>query len=308
MKAYKRVFAIMIILLGTMEVSQAQEYVVEVEALDHSYDLEGSNVIPSGWITFVLNNRLSEEVHEISLVRLLEGISHEDYLGPYMKAWDILLQEYQEGKVERSGINERVNQMLPEWSDELEYVSARGLVSPGRSAARTMELAPGNYSMVCWMKTEDGQIHIMKGMSRALKAGSEKVNREEPQPDWEITLKENEIETDWQPSLGSHEFRLNLSKGEDGKLIHSNIHLIKIEKGQDLDEINSWMDWYQVGGLRAQTAVEFLGGLDVYSQSTKGYFTLEIKEPGEYAWIVFVPGKTGIYKRFAVSAFRVDKR
>ncbi len=300
MKAFKVVLATVVILLSMVEVSQAQEYVVEVEALDHSYDLEGPNEIPSGWTTFILNNSMAEEVHEISLVRLPEGVSHEDYLGPYMKAWDILLQEYQEGKVERSGINERVNEMLPEWSDELQYVSSRGLVSPGRSAARTLELAPGDYSMVCWMKTEDGQIHIIKGMSRALRVTSEKTNREEPQPEWEITLKENEIEMDWQPSLGSHEFRLNFSKGADGKLLHSNIHLIKLEKGQDLDEVNRWMDWYRVGGLRAEATVEFLGGLDGYFSSTKGYITVEIKEPGEYAWIVFVPGKTGIYKRFSV--------
>lgn len=290
----------MFILLVMMEVSQAQEYVVEVEALDHSYDLEGSNVIPSGWTTFVLNNSMAEEVHEISLVHLPEGVSHEDYLGPYMKAWDILWQEYQEGKVERSGINERVNEMLPAWSDDLQYVSSRGLVSPGRSASRTLELAPGNYTMVCWMKTRDGEIHIMKGMSRALRVTSEKTNRDEPQPDWEITLKENEIETDWQPSVGKHDFRLNLPKGEDGRVMHTNVHLIKHEKGQDLDEVNRWMDWYQVGGLSAETTVEFLGGLDVYSQSTKGYFTVEIKEPGEYAWIVFVPGKTGIYKQYSI--------
>lgn len=300
MKAFKGVLATMFVLLGMVEMSQAQEYVVEVEAMDHSYDMDGPKEIPSGWITFVLHNSMAEEVHEISLVRLPEGVSHEDYLGPYMKAWDILLQEYQEGKVERSGINERVNEMLPDWSDDLQYVSSRGLVSPGRSAARTVELVPGDYTMVCWMKTEDGQIHIMKGMSRALRVSSNRTNREEPQPEWEINLKENKIETDWQPSLGSHEFRLNLSKREDGKPIHSNIHLLKLKKDQDLDEINRWMDWYQIGGLRTQAAMDFLGGLDVYSKATKGYFSVEIEEPGEYAWIVFVPGNTGVYKRFSV--------
>ena len=283
--------------LGFFHVCPAQQYLVEVEALDHSYDIDAGQEIPSGWITFALNNSMSEEIHEISLVRLPEGITHDDYLGPYMLAWSTLLKEFQEGKVVREGINDRVNEMLPDWSGKLKYVSSRGLISPGRTAWRTVNLEPGNYSMVCWMKAEDGEIHIMKGMSRALKVSEEKAAVSEPKPKAKLVLSGKQIKTEWIAERGKHEFKFDVSKKE--KSIPANIHLIKLEGDTDLDEVHNWMDWYKINGLRTPVGVEFLGGLE-YSGSVDGYFSVDIKEPGEYAWIVCDHKGSGLYKRFSV--------
>lgn len=50
----------------------------------------------------------------------------------------------------------------------------------------------------------------------------------------------------------------------EGNPFHNNIHLIKQEENTDLDEVNSWMDWSKVGGLRSPAPADFLGGVNTY--------------------------------------------
>lgn len=279
---------------------QSPETVVHVEALDHAFDVEAPNELPSGWITIIFSNQMASFNHEISLVQLPDGVAHEDYLTDYMIAWETLLREYQEGVVERSGISGRVNEMLPAWSGDVHYVNGRGLVSPGRTAERTTYLKPGKYLLVCWMKTEDGIIHIMEGMHWEFTVTDEATNSPEPNPESRITLHEKEIEVDWEPEKGKHAFALELGLNPEGQSHHNNVHLVRMEDGTDLDKVNEWMDWYKIGGLRSPSPFEFLGGLGYVSEAETGYFGLNITEPGEYAWVVFVPRGKGLYKTFTI--------
>ena len=279
---------------------QSQQIVVNVEAMDHAFDVDAPNELPSGWVTFILNNQMANEMHEISMVELPDGVTHEDYLTDYMIAWETLLLEYQEGLVERSGISDRVNEMLPAWSDGIRYVTARGLASPGRTAERTVYLEPGNYLLVCWLKTEEGIIHIMRGMHWEFTVREDTADSPVPNPESRITLHENEIEVDWEPETGKHAFALEINRYPTGQFFHNNVHLVRLEEGTDLDEVNEWMDWYKVGGLRSPSPGEFLGGFEVERVADTAYFSLNITEPGDYAWVVFVSQGHGLHKRFTV--------
>lgn len=279
---------------------QSQETVVHVEAMDHAFDVDAPNELPTGWITFVFNNQMASNIHEISLVQLPDGVAHEEYLTDYMIAWETLLREYQEGVVERAGIGDRVNEMLPAWSGDVRYANARGMVSPGRTAERTTYLEPGEYMMVCWLKTEDGVIHIMEGMHWEFTVTDDATNSPQPNPESRITLHENEIEVYWEPETGNHAFELILRPNPAGQSYHNNVHLVRMEDGTDLDKVNEWMDWYKIGGLRSPSPVEFLGGLGYISDVDTAYFGLNISEPGEYAWIVSVSQGEGLYKTFTV--------
>jgi len=73
-----------------------------------------------------------------------------------------------------------------------------------------------------------------------------------------------------------------------------------LEEGTDLDEVNDWLDWYKIGGLRSPTPVEFVGGIAVNREGATAYFALEITEPGDYAWIVSMSQGQGVYKRFRI--------
>ncbi|SMO79388.1 hypothetical protein [Fodinibius sediminis] len=266
------------------------EYRVEITAYDYAFQAPAE--LPSGWITFILNNEQAHKIHELSFARISENITYREYLDEYVGAWEILLEEFQAGEVERSDISERVNELLPDWADGIKYVNARGLVSPGRSAEKTVYLEPGLYAVDCWVKTEDGVIHLVNGMTRPLTITDESTNSPEPSVENIITLKEKEIDVQWKAEAGSHSFAVLMEADSLGNPVHNNIHLIKTEGNTDLNEVNTWMDWYKVGGLRTPAPADFLGGVSTYDAipgESATYFSLEIDEPGEYAWIVQVP-------------------
>lgn len=293
-------FAIAIIVFGSCNTPQ-QEYRVEIAAYDYAF--QTPEELPSGWITFILNNEQAHEIHELSFALLPENVSYREYLDEYVGAWEILLEEFQDGKVERSGISERVNELLPEWADGVKYVNARGLVSPGRSAEKTVYLEPGLYALDCWVKTNEGIIHLSNGMTRPLTITEESTNSPEPSVDNILTLHENDISEQWDAEMGKHSFAVFMDADSNNNAVHNNIHLIKMSEDTDLDEVNTWMDWYKVGGLRAPAPADFLGGVDNYDAipgETASYFSLEIDEPGDYAWIVKVPEGEQLWKTFTI--------
>lgn len=289
-----------VFLMSGLVQGQSQETIVHVEAMDHAFDVDAPKELASGWITFILSNQMAGEMHEISLVELPDGVTHEDYLTDYMIGWETVLGEYQEGVIERSGISARANELLPAWSDGLRYISSRGLASPGKTAERTVYLEPGEYLLVCWLKTEDGIIHIMRGMHWEFTVKGDASGSPLPKPESQITLHQNEIELDWEPVTGKHSFEVGLSKNSNGRSYHNNLHLVRLEEGTDLDEVSEWMDWYKIGGLKSPSPVEFLGGIEVERVADTAYFSLNITEPGDYAWVVFVPQGQGLYKTFTV--------
>jgi len=292
---------LLLIIMWGCGTQDQKEYRVEIVAYDYAF--QAPDELPSGWITFALNNEQAHEIHELSFARIPEGISYSEYLDKYVGAWEILLEEYQDGEVERSGISARVNELLPEWANGVEYVNARGLVSPGRSAEKTVYLTPGLYAVDCWVKTEDGIIHLSAGMTRPLTITDESANSPKPAFDNSITLYENKIDVDWNAETGFHSFAVWMEADSEGFPVHNNIHLIKLEENTDLDEVNSWMDWYKVGGLRAPAPADFLGGVSAYDAKpgvSATYFSLKIDEPGEYAWIVQVPEGEKLWNTFNV--------
>lgn len=279
---------------------QSQQIVVNVEAMDHAFDVDAPDELPTGWITFVLNNQMAEEVHEISFARLPDGVTYDEYLTDYMGAWETLLSEYQQGIVERDEISARVNELLPAWASDIEYVNARGLISPGRTAEKTIYLEPGKYTMGCWMKTEDGLIHIVQGMHRELNITEEPANSPEPNPESRITLHEEDIEIDWVAETGKQAFEVDFKIDESGQSFHNNIHLIRLDGEPDWVELNNWLDWYHPGGLRTPSPADYLGGFETVRDGSTVYFSLEITDPGEYAWVVFVSRGQGLHKKFTV--------
>ena len=287
----------------TVETEEA--YIAEVIAFDYAFQAPAE--IPSGWITFELNNKAGHEIHEISIAKIPEGISYSQYLEEYVGAWEILLKEYLDGEIEREEIGARVTELLPEWEHEnsVEYVNARGLLSPGRIASETIYLEPGNYALDCWIKTEEGIIHISAGMTRKLTVNEESANSPEPSPDVSMTLHSESISVEnWEPQIGSQQFAVYLDADDEGNQYHNNIHLIKLSDDTDLAEVNRWMDWYELDGLHAPAPADFLGGTSTYDADLGDgavYFSVNITEPGEYAWIVHSDPDNPLWKTFTVS-------
>ena len=281
----------------------AGPYLVEVTALDHAFS--APDEVPAGWLTFKLNNEMAHEIHEISLARLPEGIDHQTYVAEYTNAWQTLLDEYRDGIIQRQEVGARTAELLPEWGGDIVFITSRGLLSPGRIASNSLYLEPGVYSMDCWVKSADGQIHISEGMSRALTVTDNTHESAKPHSGAVITLSENTIDTDWEPAPGKHAFEVRLTFGLDGRPHNNNIHLIRLDEQTDLAEVNLWLDWYEPNGLMAPAPADFLGGLNTYDADPESrfWFSLEIDEPGMYAWVVWGPGQELLAKEFEVPPY-----
>ncbi len=300
----KKLFILLLPVLFLVSCAQKKKenaYKVEVKTADFAF-LAPVN-IPSGWITFVLNNVNAKHVHELSISRLPEGIGYQEYMSKFVGPWEAILKELQDDKIDVSGISSRANELLPDWADEVQYITSRGLVSPGNKAEKTIYLEPGNYVMECWVKTAEGYVHISRGMTLPFTVNNDSAKSTEPEPDEKITVNENQILTDWHPGTGKHSFAVYLQEDSTGLPIHNNINLIKLNDKTDLAEINRWLDWYHVGGLRSPAPAVFLGGLSTYHSKVgqkAEYFTVYINEPGKYAWIVEVPDGQKLWKTFEV--------
>ena len=300
----KRLFIFLlpvILLVSCGEKKTEKAYKVEVKTADFAFLAPVE--MPSGWITFVLNNGGAKHVHELSISRLPEGIAYQEYMDKFVGPWETLLKELQDGKIEVKDISSRAGELLPDWADRVQYITSRGLVSPGHKAEKTIYLEPGNYVMECWVKTSDGYIHISKGMTLPFTVTKKSAESSEPKPDEKIKVNENQIVTDWDPGLGKHSFAVYLQHDSDGMPIHNNINLIKLNDNTDLAEVNKWLDWYHVGGLRSPAPAEFLGGLSTYHSKVgqkAEYFTVYLANPGRYAWIVEVPDGRQLWKTFEV--------
>ena len=295
----------MAILLWSCEMDRIEQGSFEVEVMAYDYAFEAPSELPTGWITFVLNNSMAHEIHEITFVRLPDGVSFEEYVNEYAYGWQVLLNEYIDGVIERTEIPGRAGELLPEWGDGVVYVNARGLVSEGRTASKTIYLEPGNYAIDCWVKTEDGLIHISTGMTRKLTITDDPVNSIEPDPEARITLYEETIDVDWAPETGVHQFAVEMDADENGRPFHNNIHLVRRDDDTDLDAVNTWLDWYGLDGrgLAAPAPADFLGGLSTYDADPgdqAAYFSVDIDEPGSYAWIVQVPEGEQLWLEFDI--------
>ena len=304
-KLFSVVGITLLIVMSGCSIEAEEPYVVEVMAYDYAF--HAPDEVPSGWITFILNNEMAHEIHEISLARIPDGISYSQYLDEYVGAWEILLKEFQDGELERSELGARSQELLPEWEHEngVVYINARGLVSAGRTAGKTVYMEPGNYALDCWVKTEEGIIHISAGMTRPLTVTEESANSPEPTPEAAITLYSDSITVEnWEPQIGHHQIALYMDSDDDGNAFHNNVHLLRMEADTDLDEVNIWMDWYTIGGLRAPAPADFIGGTSTYDAEPgedASYFSVNITEPGEYAWIVNTRPDEPLWKTFTVA-------
>ena len=300
----KRLITYMFLLILPVSCGRSREektYKVEVKTADFVFIAPSE--IPSGWITFVLNNENAKHIHEISISKLPDGIGYPEYKIKFEGSWAKILKELQDSVIDASGIYAREKELLPDWADQVQYITSRGLLSPGHKAEKTIYLEPGQYAMECWVKTTDGYIHVSKGMTLPLTVTGKSAKSSEPERDEIITITKDKIETDWNPGLGKHSFAVHLEVDSTGMPIHNNINLIKLDDSTNLVEINKWLDWYHIGGLRSPAPAEFLGGLSTYHSKVgqrAEYFTVYLKEPGRYAWIVEVPDGQELWKTFTL--------
>jgi hypothetical protein len=111
--------------------------VVEVTATDYAFTMP--DTLPAGVTTFRLVNQ-GAELHHVVLTRVPDGMTVADFAKAPPESPPA-------GTVMLGGPNPAV---------------------PGGNAEATLDLQPGQYTVMCVIPSSDGKMHVTKGMMRTL--------------------------------------------------------------------------------------------------------------------------------------------
>lgn len=260
-------------------VPAAGQHVVEVRTEDYAFYAPAQ--IPSGWTTFRMTNR-GAEVHFLILWRLPEDRTFDEYAEEVAGAFGDLLPQYRAGAIEREAFLEALGGRLPAWfQPAAQGMGGPGFLSPGRTVETTVELSPGTYVMECYMMNPEGKLHGKEGMLRPLVVTTEASGGSPPEADVEVTLSNYRIETRGELASGRQTIKVTVAEQPEGLLGHD-VHLVRLEETDSLDDVVRWMDW--VDHLQSPAPAEFVGGAEEVPAGQTAYVTV-VLEPGRYAWI-----------------------
>ena len=126
------------------------------------YGFTGPDRIPAGLTTVQLVNK-GKDLHHIQLVRLLEGKKADDFIAAL--------------KADPS--------RFPTW---IAFVGGPNAVIPGGESVATMQLAAGEYLLICLIPDQKGLPHVAKGMAKPVAVTAGTISPvEEPAADLTIT-------------------------------------------------------------------------------------------------------------------------
>lgn len=269
--------------------------VVNVTALE--YALRAPDEIPSGWTTFRLNNE-GEEHHFISLMRLPAGKTYEEYehevVPPFEKVWEQL----RTGDIDKEKAGEMLGSELPEWFWNAEVIGGNGMLAPGLAADATMRLEPGTYVMECYMKSPDGAMHAMEGMSRPLIVKQQSSGGAPPRADAALKLSNFNMELDGNLTAGRRTIAVHFQEHPEVGF-GNDLHITRLNDTTDVQEIVRWMDWMEVDGLQHPAPGKFVGGTHELPAGRTAYITVDL-EPGRYLFISESTGAQGTMQEVTV--------
>ena len=251
------------------EIMEAGQHVVEYAALDFVF--AGPSEIPSGWTTFRMPNR-GEELHVMLLIRLPDGVSYADYHA---------------ATVQRTATVE-----TPDWWDDRVIMGGPAALSPGLTGETTVKLDPGEYAMICPVRTAEGTLHSSLGMMRPLTVTEEASGAPEPDTDITLTLRNLEFEMDGVITTGRHTIRVVFEHQPEGK--PHDVHVARLGPNETLEDFAASMQ-----GEIEFGDFYFIGGAEDMPEGYTAYFTADF-EPGRYAfWCHFHSGD-GMVQEFRV--------
>lgn len=269
--------------------------VVEITAIEYAF--QAPDAIPSGWTTIRFVND-GEEPHFVFLSRLPEGKTVDDYerdlSGPFSRAWYAVRDD---GATEEAAL-EGLFAALPEWFAQVQFVGGPGITAPGTTSDMTMRLAPGNYVIECYLKTEEGEIHYMDGMIRPLVVSEARSAMSPPAADIRVTLSNFKVDMEGDITPGRHTVAIHVAENPEVGFGHS-AHLARLAHDTDVDDVVKWMNWFGRTGLSAPAPVHFIGGMHAMAAGETAYLTVDL-EPGRYLWISQDTGAQGVFREFTV--------
>lgn len=227
--------------------------VVHFTAKDFSF--EGPDTIASGMTTLVLHND-GPSLHNLVLMRLEGGKTFADFKAALA--------------------NMKPTDMPPAW-----VVPSGGVnpPDPGANTEGTLDIAPGNYAVVCVVDVPDHVPHMMKGMIKALTVVPS-TGPAAPAPKADLTVSEVDFAFGFsaQPTAGHHVIKVV----NNGKQVHE-MEIIRLAPGKTMKDLMQWGQTFQ-GALPGSS----LGGSAPMVPGTVEYVPMDLT-PGNYVALCFMP-------------------
>lgn len=242
------------------EVFEKQDsvYVVDLKAVDYAFSMPGE--IPSGWITFRMEN-MGKQNHVAMIYRSKTDLSREEL----RKKLDSVNFDFIETTVGGPGFH-----------------------TPGNKSDIAVHLDPGNYVMICGLQAENGKSHYELGMQMPFKVTKNPSGAAKPEADTKITLEKYK----------SSRTKAFATGEQTVEIVHEgypmDFHLLRVKDSTTIKKALSYMN-----GLKDPSPVEWLTGVEQADPGRSTFVTYNFT-PGEYAWISHEYGMWGMMERFQI--------
>lgn len=228
---------------------------VTFTATEYAYD--GPEAIPGGLTRIELVNA-GEQEHMLWLVKLDEGKTFADLMAVFAAF--------------------ETAPAFPEWMAWYGGVTA----GPGGSAAYTVNLAPGTYTIFSFSEDENGEPDSAKGMTATLTVTeAAATGATPPAADLRIELVDFSFLVEGQPAAGPGIAEVANTGAEPHEVV-----LLRLAEGATVQDAMAFM----MAGAEAAGAppFEFAGGAGPLAAGLTAWYEFDVP-PGEYGLICFLP-------------------
>jgi hypothetical protein len=223
---------------------------VVVHAGDYSF--HAPDTIPAGLTRIRFLNQ-GHEPHHLQLARLSEGHTVGDLLDAAAKG-----------------------DLTPAWAT---YVGGPNVPRPGAPGEVAVNLAPGNYAMLCFIASRDGVRHFAKGMLRSLTVvPASGPPARDPKADGRLAL--NDYSFTFTPELRAGRYTTRVENA--GAQAHE-VFMVRLLPGKTMTEALEWAKTRE-----GPPPFESAGGTLALSPGAVNFMTTDLV-PGEYVLVCFVP-------------------
>ena len=224
--------------------------VITITAHDYAYDAIPD--IPAGVVQIRLHN-LGPDAHHAAIFKLDAGKTAPDLLDAM-----------------------KTPGPPPSWA---QTISGPNVPAPGGYSNVIVTLSAGNYVALCFVNTNGGIPHYMKGMARAFKVVPSNNRAKEPAPDTHIELSDYTFKFSKPVTPGMHTFHVMNS----GPQLHE-IQLFQLAPGKSLAELVMWLS----GPMNGPPPAKPMGGIVNVMPGGHAIFR-QTMVAGKWAAICFVP-------------------
>lgn len=297
------------------------------EADEHSFDVSTTEV-GAGWTTIQFENP-TEHTHFAYLAKLPQAAIDDaesagaDPLDFYVEHVTRPFQWSMDTNIpgkepDPDDLSDRytdldAGQVFPPWFGMVLPSGGVGFTSPETTSTTTVDLAPGQYIVECYVKTESGDFHSYHGMIELLTV-TEGSTGSAPEPSVEISVSSDGIDAPATVGFGDHTVAVTFEDQQVySHLLGHDVHLVRLASGTTTAAVNGWTNWLEPDGLvtDGNEPMGFMGGVeqiltpDLLAGTTTetGYVHVSLP-PGRYAWVAEVPDPAdkGLLQPFVVAS------